>query len=328
MYDVISVGSATVDVFAKTESELIKIKTIHSEEGLIAYPSGSKILIQELDFKVGGGGTNTAVAFSRLGLKTAYLGEVGNDGNSKIVLDLLKNEKVSFVGVKGKNQTGYSIILDSIENDRTILTNKGANNKLTWKDIKPGKLKTKWFYFSSMMGKSLKTLEQLSKFAFDKKIPIAFNPSNYLIKDHPDLLDKILKRTEVLIFNRDEAKLLTGEKKHHMMFKKCHLYGPKIVIITDGAKGCVASDGTSLYFVKPRGRVKVKETTGAGDAFASSFIAGFIKKEDIKFALRLGMTNAESVIQYVGAKEKLLTYRAVLKSMNSKQQQIKVARIK
>jgi ribokinase len=74
MYDVITVGSATVDVFVKTEAELIEITKKGSEEELIAYPTGSKILIQQLDFKIGGGGTNTAVAFARLGLKTAYLG--------------------------------------------------------------------------------------------------------------------------------------------------------------------------------------------------------------------------------------------------------------
>ncbi len=104
MYDVITVGSATVDVFAHTESELITIKTSHGKEELIAYPSGSKILIDRLEFKIGGGGTNTAVSFSHLGLKTAYLGKIGNDENGEKVLKLLKKEKIDFVGVKAKNK--------------------------------------------------------------------------------------------------------------------------------------------------------------------------------------------------------------------------------
>ena len=99
MYDVITVGSATVDVFAHTDrSQLIKIMTDHSEQDLLAYPSGSKIIITELDFTTGGGGTNTAVSLARLGLKTAYLGQLGNDDNGNHILKKLKEEKISFIG--------------------------------------------------------------------------------------------------------------------------------------------------------------------------------------------------------------------------------------
>ena len=74
MYDVITVGSATVDVFAKTHfSELIKIIDPKGETDLLAFPSGSKILIDDLEFTAGGGGTNTAVALSRLGHKVGFL---------------------------------------------------------------------------------------------------------------------------------------------------------------------------------------------------------------------------------------------------------------
>ena len=73
MYDIITVGSSTVDVFVNTDSELIKIKTAKSEEELIAYPAGTKLIIKDLNFTIGGGGTNTAVAFSRLGFKVGYL---------------------------------------------------------------------------------------------------------------------------------------------------------------------------------------------------------------------------------------------------------------
>ena len=87
MYDVICVGSSTIDVFARTKfSELIKItdKKTHKETDLLAYPTGSKILIKELNFTVGGGGTNTAVALSKLGHKVAYLGKTGKDENSHL----------------------------------------------------------------------------------------------------------------------------------------------------------------------------------------------------------------------------------------------------
>ena len=95
MYDVICVGSSTVDVFAKTKkSELMKIFDDEKETDLLAYPTGAKILVEELSITTGGGGTNTAVAFSRLGLKTAFIGAVGSDLNGKIILDELKKVKI------------------------------------------------------------------------------------------------------------------------------------------------------------------------------------------------------------------------------------------
>ena len=84
--------------------------------------------------------------------------------------------------------------------------------------------------------------------------------------------------------------------------------------ITDGKHGVYVYDNSNIYSGKPH-NINIVETTGAGDAFASSFLSGFIRKDDIEFALRLGMTNAESVIQHHGAKEKLLTYNEALKIM-------------
>ena len=99
--------------------------------------------------------------------------------------------------------------------------------------------------------------------------------------------------------------------------KKLHKAGPKTVAITDGDKGVYVFDGNYFYYAKPH-KVKVVETTGAGDAFASSFLSGIIKKNDIEFAIKIGMTNAESVIQYHGAKNKLLSYKEALKEMRKK----------
>ena len=129
MYDIITVGSATVDVFTKTRfSELIKIIDPKGETDLLAFPSGSKILIDELEFTIGGGGTNTAVALSRLGHRVAFLGKLGEGTNSEFIHKNLKKEKIDQLCAHGKGNAGYSVILDTIEHDRTILTYKGVND--------------------------------------------------------------------------------------------------------------------------------------------------------------------------------------------------------
>ena len=145
MYDVITAGSATVDVFAKTRfSELIKIIDPKGETDLLAFPSGSKILIDELEFTTGGGGTNTAVALSRLGHKVGFIGKLGTGTNSDFIHKDLKKEKIDLLCSHGTGHSGYSVILDTLEHDRTILTYKGVNDELKHDDIPYKKLKTKF----------------------------------------------------------------------------------------------------------------------------------------------------------------------------------------
>ncbi len=307
MYDVITFGSATIDVFVKTGLEMISIKHDGEEEEFVAYESGSKILINELDFMLGGGGTNTAVAFSRLGLSTAFCGCLGKDENAEHIISSLKKEKVEFIGEKKKGKSGYSVILNSVKDDRTILTFKGVNDKLEYKNIEKKLLNCKWFYFSSLTGESYKTFVKLTELAKKKGIKVAFNPSSYLAKKGCEYLKKPLKNTHFLVLNFEEAQLLIGKFNIKELLQKLRELGPKIVVITNGKEGAYAYD-KEYYFI-PGSKVKVKETTGAGDAFASTFLAGLILKNDTRYALRLASTNAESVIQHLGAKNKLLTLK-------------------
>ncbi len=315
MYDVITVGSANVDVFARTRfSELIKIIDPKGETDLLAFPSGSKILIDEIEFTTGGGGTNTAVAFSRLGHKVAFLGKLGKGTNSDFIHKSLKKEKIELLCTHGKGNAGYSVILDTLEHDRTILTYKGVNDELRNKDVPYKSLKTKWFYFSSMLGESFKTLEKLAEFAEQRKIKIAFNPSTYIAEKGSNYLKNIISRTEVLVLNKEEASLLVGQDSIERLLFKLRGLGPKIVAITDGKNELNVIDEHHIYTAKPPA-VKVVDATGAGDAFAASFVCGLLRKNRIEFAIKLGFVNAMSVITHHGAKNILLTFSGAMRAM-------------
>jgi len=303
MFDVITVGSSVVDVFVDTG--------IHEKRRFMAYPVGIKIKVQDIKFSTGGGGTNTAVAFSKLGLKTAYLGKMGKDMNGDVISAMLSKEKIKFIGNKAKEKTGFSVVLDSKEHNRTILTYKGVNDSLKFSEIDLKKLKTKWFYFASMTGHSFHTQKKLAGFAYRNGIKIAYNPSSYQTVKGAKFLAPILEKTHILILNKEEAKMLV---KFGNLLKGLRKLGPKIVCVTDGKKECLVYDGKTKYTLKPH-RFTGKERTGAGDAFASSLVAGLIKSKDLEFCLQLASINSESVIRYFGAKNKLLTWNQALKEI-------------
>ncbi len=316
-YDVITVGSGTVDVFVNTESELINSRKRKAVKQMIAYPLGSKILVKKLRFEVGGGGTNTAVSFAHIGLKTGWIGKIGSCENSENILELLEHEKIDFLGGIGDEFSGYSIILDSVGHDRTILAHKGENNTLSFSELHFSWLKTKWFYFASMMGKSFATQKRIAVFAKRNGIKIAYNPSSYQAKKGMTYLKPILKRTNILILNYEEACYLVGEMSIKKALYALFTIGPEIVIITDGNKGALCTDGKQTYKVIPHD-VPIVETTGAGDAFASTFVGSYIKTGDIFSSLQFALINAQSIIRHYGAKNILLSWKELIKSQKKK----------
>lgn len=296
-FDIITCGSAVVDIFLDTDIA----EKMGSEGRFMAYPVGSKILLNNLRFDIGGGGTNTAVAFARLGFKTGYIGKIGDDNHGKEIISMLKKEKIKFLGkVQKESISGYSIILDSRQHNRTILTYKGVNDNLDLSDINLRKLDTNWLYLSSLLGKSFETQKKLTEELKKKGTKVAFNPSEYLIKKENIL--PLLSLCDILVLNKEEADLLTDEKDK---LKGLYKLGPGIVVITDDENIIKAYDGEKDYSFKPS-KISFVEKTGAGDAFASGFVAGQILGKTINESLKLGFEESKNVITHFGAKNNLI----------------------
>jgi len=306
MYDIITIGSASVDAFVGTDTRKFTILHKAMEED-VCIPIGAKILIKKLIYDTGGGGTNTAVAFSRLGLKTGWIGKIGNDQNSRHILAEMKKEKVDFLGKQSTGGTGFSIILIGIDKNRTILAYKGINDQLNWNDIKTKK--TKWLYIGSMLNQSYKTTEKLAEYARKNKIKYTFNPSMYLAQKSLKGLLKIVHGCEIIVLNKEEARALTGTTNLDSCLKKIQKHA-KIAVITDGPNNAYAYNGIQKYTLIPR-PVRVAETTGAGDAFASGFTAGYITSQDIEYSMQMAYAESSSVIQHIGAKRNLLTSKQI-----------------
>jgi len=124
-------------------------------------------------------------------------------------------------------------------------------------------------------------------------------------------LRDILKISEILILNKQEAEMLV--KKNKLKFKDKDLFlslnvlGPKIIVITNKNKKtwCYNSYENKFYSIIPH-KIKVVERTGAGDAFGTGFVAGLICGLNINDCLRLGLKESENVIKYFGSRNNLI----------------------
>jgi len=305
MFDIITIGSATIDVFVKTKNELRKHELTGHNHTDVCYHLGEKLLVDDLEFNSGGGGTNTAVAFSRLGLKTGYIGVLGHDSYAETIVKELKNENVEFLGKIKQGKTGFSVILPA-PHDRVVLSYKGVNNELSWNDLHIP-LETKWLYISSMLGKGFNTIEKLSSWAKRNGINIALNISQYLANQGLPKLKRIISNADIFILNKEEASALTGKKHVKEMIEALNNHINGITVITDGTKAIHALSG-GMHYMKEVNEVKVVDSTGAGDAFASGFVYGIIEGKGVEKALDYGCREAKSVLSSIGAKNILLRH--------------------
>ncbi|MFH1401717.1 MAG: carbohydrate kinase family protein [Parcubacteria group bacterium] len=310
MYDIITFGSATQDIYFTSKKFLpVYGKKFITGEG-VCLNLGSKTEIDSVFFFSGGGGTNTAATFAKQGFQSAYCGQVGLDSFGDSIIKELKKLKIdtSLVGRTSGRPTNMSVILTYPGKDRTILVYRGASDLLEKKDIPWNKLKnTKWFYLAPFSGKLAALTETFVDFAKKNKIKVAMNPGYKQLSLPLKTLERIFKKIDVLVLNREEASLITKipYKKEKNIFKKLDQLVPGICVMTKGKEGSCASDGKYMYKASAL-PTKAIDMTGVGDSFSAGFISGFIKKNDIIFAMQLATANSSFNLRKIGAKEGLL----------------------
>ncbi|MBN2197946.1 carbohydrate kinase family protein [Candidatus Wolfebacteria bacterium] len=334
MYDVITIGTATEDVFLKSPFFKGLDNSKKFKKGILTdktqcFALGSKIEIDELFIASGGGATNTAVTFSKQGFKTACLIRTGKDKASETIIKELQKEKINpFVIKDGKQRTAYSTILLSPEGERTILVFRGTSDDFKNKEIPFDKLKSKWVYISPG-NINFSVIQKVFNHFYKNKILIAFNPSKNFLNMGARKLKPLLSKSKVVILNREEASYLTGinYNDENNIFKKLDDLVDGIAVMTQGPKGVSVSDGKTIYQAKIFSG-KVIDRTGAGDAFGSGFVSGLIHKNSIKYAICLGTANATSVVEYIGAKKGILTEKDFKKNSRWKNLSIKTIKLK
>lgn len=319
--DIIAIGSATRDVFLRTAFPVVAYKGTPSGKALVL-PLGEKFGVPEAVFTVGGNAANASITFARQGLRTGVVTKVGDDAAGKEVFRILGHEGVDTSRiVLSKKQTNYSVLLLQ-EGERTILSHHGALDTFSMRDISLSSLKSKWWYLS-LTSESCKAFPALMRFAKKEGISVAMNPGLYHIEHCKDDIIKALPNIKFLVMNEFEASRLTGIpfEKEAKLFSRLDELVPGIVAITGGFRGATISDGHTIYRSRVFTVKNAADSTGAGDAFGSGFIAGLIHKEEqcikgvcdpgnIEYAIRLASANAASVVEHIGTTPGILTRRA------------------
>lgn len=338
-YDVITIGAAVRDIFLFLEAEdSLVINNPRREltrKRLLGLEYGAKINSAKSMLTAGGGALNSAVTFSRLGLKVGAVGGVGADDDAKFILKSMKKEKVSddFMARIAGAHTGFSVLLvPGGHHDHVAIVERGASEELEFNPRQAAITSANWYYTTALSGPNWRqTLDKIIFAVKSKKINWAWNPGSAQLEQGVGGLGRYLKHCQVLLVNRDEALGLVSERgsdanidNPKKLLEFLISWGPKIVVITDGVNGAYYADSDQTLMIKTDRDVERVECTGAGDSFGSGFVSGLIatNMQNPMYALDLGITNSESVIQHVGAQKGILRQSELKKKLGNKKHRI------
>ena len=308
MFDVVSFGTATLDVFLRSSGMKVSESEIDKN---ICVRYGVKIEVDEIFFESGGGATNSVVTFSRQGLLVGCVAQIGDDfAGNKILTDLAKeNIGNNLFDVQKGSYTDYSTILWAGDGGRTVLIYRGKS-RLEMEEIKWEELDSKWFYISSLEG-NLQIIENLIRRFGGENCRIAWNPGSRELKQKEKLLS-LLPSITLLNVNKEEMIELLAISNKQLAISDILSEAQKLpceyIVITDDKRGAYFWNKRESYwyncgiFEDSPG----VETTGAGDAFGSGLVTGFMKGYPFKECLYLASANASSVVGKMGAKKGIL----------------------
>lgn len=312
---ILAVGDIITDAFIKLSEDYAETYTDEKGYKRLSFELGAKLPYDGVDIvEAVECSPNAAVSMSRLGLDVSLMSWLGDDGPGKDMRDYLKAQGVHTdeLVVENGKKTNYHYVL-RYGADRTKLQ-RFEDYSYEWH---APKRRPDWLYLG-VLGEKTWPLhkDMLHYLEHNQDIKLAFQPGMYHLMWGAEKMKGFYARSDVVILNREEAVTVTGGNHDDVqdLINKLHELGSKIVVITDGPQGAYASDGQQRWqmplYPDPAPPV---ERTGAGDAFASTFVAALAKGYDIERALQWAPINSMSVVQKIGAQAGLLTEKELEK---------------
>jgi len=288
--DIATVGNAVIDILLSIKPNE-SFSELDSAKKTLRIEVGRKIPADSASVTAGGGAVRVAMALSRFSYKTALYASVGEDEFAEKIVKILTSEHVDTTHViKSGKETSCTIGL-SFEAERTLFTHHVTfPNLFNFSD-----LEAKWIYLAALGREWEKAYEEaLSYLSQNPEVKLAFNPGHTQLVGGLEKIKPLLSRTDVLFVNREEACCIVEKELQDIpeLLKAVKAAGPKHVVITDGKNGSYLIDAdSSLYFhaILP---AEIIEKTGAGDAYASGFLAGIMEGKRAVDAMQWGTANS------------------------------------
>jgi len=257
--------------------------------------AGQTVLGSDLRTLPGGKGANQAVAAARLGASTAFVGRVGDDAHGAMLRASLQAAGVDVRHVRtDAAPTGVAIVTLTPDGDNSIVVAPGANARVTAGD---GRVDAVEGAAVLLLQREIHPAASLAAALHCRgRVVLNLAPSGPVPAE-------LLARADVLVVNEHEAADLLGGSRRDPQDAARHLrtLGPATVVVTLGAAGAVAVDGAGDAHRIAAPRVRVVDTTGAGDAFTGALAWQLADGAELPAALDVAVRVGALAVTRAGA---------------------------
>lgn len=276
---------------------------------------GENIQAKSLEQKIGGKGSNQAVAVAKQGVKQVLIGSVGNDDFGQQITEKLEQQgvKTNSVIKKDNVQTGIGVAVVDETGENTFMVILGANEALEAKEVEQT--------FEPLDGKVFLLNLETSQESVLAALKIAKKKGMYVVLDpapEGSYFEEALQYADLVTPNRQETERITGltvesQDDARQAAKWIAAKGVPNVIVKLGTEGNVLYEsGKDKFTFIESTEVKAINTVGAGDTFAGVIAAQLAQKPgDIEGATRLASKAAAIKVSRPGGQESIPTAEEV-----------------
>ncbi|MDO9581213.1 MAG: adenosine kinase [Bacteroidales bacterium] len=308
MKKILGIGNALVDVMTLINEDSIlekfslpkgSMQLVDNEMSEIV-KSGTKHLNNSL--ASGGSAANTIHGLAMLGVKTGFIGSIGKDEMGDFFENDMKNAGIKTLLSRRNSVTGTAVALISPDSERTFATHLGAAVELEASDLNPDDFDGyDILYLEGYLIVNKLLVDTACRIAKEKGMKIALDLASYNVVEEllADFKETVENYVDIVFSNEEEAKSFTGlepVKALDHIAKICD-----VAVVKVGSDGSWVKGGEEVIKIGTE-RVTLKDTTGAGDLYASGFLYGYANGLSLDKCGQLGSLMAGKVIEIVGAR--------------------------
>ena len=279
----------------------LNVDKLYSVENIVSKDEESFIK-SETDTP-GGSAANTIIGLSRLGCSTSIIGKIAEDEDGDLI-----EYNLAVNGVYSNNliyseegSTGKCMGFVDKNGERCLYIDPGVNDEIKIDEINPiNIMRCKIMHYTSFVGDSFNAQIELLDKLNDETL-LSFDPGMLYVQKGFDQLKPILDRTDILLINESELRLLCNNNES--LLKELTIpfldLGIRTVVVKQGSEGVFAiSNGEECHV--DAFECEVVDTTGAGDSFNSGFLYSYLKGFDLEKSCKIGNWVASKSIEGFG----------------------------
>ncbi|RFU12360.1 adenosine kinase [Rhodobacteraceae bacterium W635] len=311
---IVGLGNALVDVVASVEQAVIDRHGLSTGGMHLVDAAAAHHLFEEVGPGVrqsGGSVANSIAHLADAGVAGTYLGKVADDDLGRIFRDEMVAMGIAApvaVADGGDPGTGRCVVLVTPDGERTMSTHLGAAVEIRPAEVRAAMpeafdiLFIEGYLWDAPQGAAV--IEAAAGMAKSAGARIALTPSDVgcVDRNREAMLGFIDAFVDILIGNHVEVGALAGQTETGAAMDWA-LGKVAIAAVTEHEKGALVADSSGRHHVEAAPIKRVVDTTGAGDAYASGFLAGIAQGRPIAEAGRMGADLAATVLVHYGARD-------------------------